>query len=370
MGEALAAYRQNHQGFFPPELGDLIVEKMLSDPNSLKCPAAIAAGLGSVRNPNQVTDPGAADGKVFGYNYEISQKDTAWEGAGYGFSLYRFKQLQMKSLVGQYMPVVRCSHHGPDRRLNLAVDGSIYESGLYWESSFVDILPGSRLAPELVAMSHLPMAQLVRPRSNQATPAMLDLRPWYNARFEDPWVHSETGQELTSFTLDLTAGLFASQTIQFEPAGIVQLNGKVGGEGEFRGYNRLMYPTNVAAIRIGRTFKVMHVLGGVVHRSPANTIVARLQFVAEGIRPPRFWEWRYGTDVSQLSFGPSDRQNESELATVAWTGDFEKEREFGRRAQLFHLRFVNPEPDQVVTQINFGAGDGVSSPFIAAITLE
>jgi len=371
IGDALAVYRQSHQGEFPRELGDLVAESWLTDPNHLKCPATDVTGQSQVP-PERFPVPGEGDGRVVGYNYELSRSPTYWEGNSYEFSFYRFKQLQRNSLAGGNMPIVRCLHEvGEESRwLNLAADGSVYESGLYWESEFVDILPGPRLAPELVKWGHLPMRQLVRPRPQGATAAMLDLRSYYNARFDDPWINADKGEELISFILDLREGLYRSDQTVFEPAGIIQLNGRIVTSGDSLGYERLMYPTHTPSIRLGRAFKLMHVLGGVLFESPADTVVARLRFFQEDRQPAALWEWRYGVDVNSLGYNRGDEDDLGENAHVAWVGQFERKQKSGSQARMFHLQFVHPHPDQPVSHFEFHAGDGVSSPFIAAITLE
>lgn len=369
IAEAVAAHRQLRGDAMPAELGDLLHEKLPGDPAILQCPAALAAGVGSVTNRGSETDPGAADGREIGYNDELGKSYTEWEGDARGIGDYQFKRMQFDSLAKRYFPIVRCSNHGA-QRLNLAADGSIDKSGLYWEENFVDNLPGTRLAPELDSMSHLPMSQLVRPRPSGAADAMPDLRKWFNARFEDPWMYGVPGQERTGFADALAGGLLTSHGIAFEPAGLIQLSGKIEAEAYFEGFGRRMYPTNVNAIGIGRRVEALHVLGGALYGSPKGSVIARLHFHTAEPEEAMTWEWRFGMEVDQLTYGPGEEVDSTETIDAGWTGNYRPGGGTGRKACLFLLRYVNPKPATVIIRLGFADGDGVSAPFTSAITLE
>lgn len=369
MGDALAAYRQDHGGSFPLQLGDLI-PGYLTDPGVLKCPAALEKGKAGVATLNFI-DPCSKDGRVIGYTWEMCQDDPDfWEGQGYNVKFAKFKELQRRSLIGEWVPVVRCGHHGADHHLNLTASGKLYESGEYWECNFADTLPGPRLAPELVEQANLPMSALVRPRSTGATSAMLDLRPWYNARFEDPWIMVEHWEEQTDFARYLTNGFIVSQGIAFDAAGIVQLNGKITAQGGWAGFTRLKYPTAVRSITVNKPFRVMHVLGAVLFEDPVETIVARIELHRDGSHPKSVWVWRYGLDTLTYRFVPSAAEPRLSSTAVAWQGGFLNPQDRGQKPRLFHLRFVNPEPEAIVSRADFFTGDGHSAPFISSITLE
>ncbi len=369
MGQAVAVYRHDHDGQFPKALGALF-PRYLSNALVLKCPAALRSGESGPANPGLVS-PSGNDGRVVGYNWEMSLDDPSlWAGQTIQMSFYEFKRLQLESLVGKNVPIIRCTHHGPERVLNLTSNGQIYESGDdYWECNFVDVISGSRLAPELVRMAHLPMSELVRPRPPNATDAMPDLRSHYNARFEDPWIHADMGEEWPDFAKALNDGLLTSRGINFDPAGMIQLNGMIVSN-ERNGYTRLTYPTNVPPIEVKRAFRVMHVLGGVVFESPANSIVGRIEFYRGDGSRLATWEWKYGADVEEVIYRVTREQLPSEKLHVAWIGETGAGPSSGKRARLFHLHYVNPEPDTVVSEIRFLPGDTASSPFIAAITLQ
>ena len=320
LAEALGNYRQDHNGAFPSRLRDLC-PKYVPDESLLRCPAAVQRGTAGTANPNLIV-PGEGDGSVVGYTWEMSPEDPpGWDGQGFGMSFAKFKELQRKSLVGKHFPVIRCSHHGADTFLNLAVDGQIYESGLYWECNYVDQLPAMRLAPVLVELADQPMSALLQPRPAEAIDSMLNLRPWCNARFQDPWVMSDLKMEQFQPDQELGRGVMTNRGVGFDPAGIIQLNGKLNPAGDWHGFSRLAYPTAVKSITIQRSFRVMHVLGAVQFEDPFGTRVGTVEIHRTGSRPEK-WTWRYGVDVLNYRVAPGEPGPQLESTVVAWTGRF------------------------------------------------
>lgn len=371
MGEAIAAYRQDHAGQFPAELGDLY-GRYLSNPAVLKCPAALAAGIAGQRDPT-LLELSEKDGAVIGYNWEMIWEDPEfWEGQGWGMKFRDFKRMQLESLIGDHMPVLRCSHHTnikENLKLNLTADGRIYESEDYWECNFVDTLPAYRLAPEMVHMAGTPMSQLVRPRPLHATDDMIDLRSYYNARFEDPWIRTNPGEEWTAFGISLTGGVLRSNELSFDPAGIIQLNGRID-PGGLNGFSRLKFPTNVNKILINRPFRIMNVIGAVVYPSEIGKIVARITFYSGDDEAIDEWDWKYGIDVSQATAPQAAATARSGALKPAWEGRFRLSDYRGEKAQLFHLRYRRTQSTVPVKYIRFSTGETFSAPLISAITLE
>lgn len=372
LSEGLAAYRASHDGVFPADLGALFPD-FVSDPQVLRCPEAVKKGIPGPRIQGFL-DPSASDNRVIGYTWEMPERNPAfWEGLGLGMTFRRFKELQHQSLVGDQVPIIRCSHHGEHQVLNLTVNGRIYESGNYWEGNFVTTLPGPRLAPELVEMANRPMRELVRPRSIGLTPDQLDLRAHYNARFEDPWTmaESEIAQyELTDFPDRLGRGPLVSRGVSFDAVGIIQLNGRLHPRGGWFGFDRPMYPEAAPPIPVNQRFRYLHVLGAVLFEDPPGTVICTVDVRRSGHSEKSTWNWRYGEDVLTYRFLPERGEPALETSPTALVGRFLREPEGGHRPRLFHLRWENPLPELEVTELNIRAGEGVSSPFMVAITLE
>ena len=133
IGEAIAAYRTDHDGEMPDWLSDLY-PKYLSDPKLLLCPADETGGT-----PAQYTafkDPLMPSSYLYTFNplkypgkptvFEIDQPDSD-----------TFKEavtIEMKH-YGEMAPTVRCLHHSQVQILNLAYNGKVYLSKRSWGSS-------------------------------------------------------------------------------------------------------------------------------------------------------------------------------------------------------------------------------------------
>ena len=218
------------------------------------------------------------------------------------------------------------------------------------------------------------MAALVAPRPPGATPSMLDLRSNYNARFEDPWALCDTKLEPTHFIRDRdqSGGLIRSDGVAFDAAGIIQLGGRIVPEEKgatWYGFTDQMYPSAVRGITVGRLFRTLHVLGAVLFEDAAGVPAANIMLHRSGA-DPETWTWRYGEDVLAYRFVPGTAEPELKTTVIAWKGVYARPQPKGEIPRLFHLKYANPKPDQLVTHIDFIAAEGIASPFITAITLE
>lgn len=397
IGEALACYAYENEGAYPEHLGDL-VPTYLAEGFVLQCPAAILLGWSGLARAS-VIDLSRGDRRTHGYSWELNPNEYIYVSGGKPqMSFGTLKRLQMATPIGDRVPIVRCWHSyyswnlvtgevvysgesgdmaGGGEVLNLTRDGRIYESGNYWECLYVDVVPWPYLAPELVAMSRIPMEERLRERPATASSELLDLRPWCNARIEDPWIFAEWGQELKSFEDSLENGLLRHDGVAFDAAGLIQLNGRLMPEPNgpshpyTYGYRDPHYPEKVEGIAAGQSFHRLHLLGGVLFDSPAGTEVARLKFIRAGEAPSSMMRWIYGRDVAGLYFRRNQGvDHDLEGARVAWTGvsDLPFLADFG--ARLFHLTWDNPMPDVVVEKMDFYHGDQASAPFLLAITVE
>ncbi len=129
---AIEAYRRDHKEI-PNWLNEL-VPKYLADTNLLVCPVT--------KHTGQQSAFGVLDPKVYSsYLYEFTPTPIpeVVKGAfpGPKMSMGEWKHQQMK-LVGGEVPLVRCLLHEP--ALNLSIGGKVYESPVYWELNFTNIV--------------------------------------------------------------------------------------------------------------------------------------------------------------------------------------------------------------------------------------
>ncbi|MGI9240924.1 MAG: hypothetical protein ACR2RV_08985 [Verrucomicrobiales bacterium] len=366
IGDAIQSYRIKSDGAFPDDLGHLLGE-YLSDSDVFLCPVAKRVGEFGVKGEN-LRDPKGES--ISSYTWELSPITEFPLDDGEKISSRDFKMLQMQTAVGAKVPILRCDRH-PDKWLNLTALGEVYESGQMWESMWVDRVALPYLIPAAVNQSTRPLSERLRPRPPSATARMLDLRPWCNARLEDPWIGWRDGEELTEFVEGLEGdGLFLHDGVSFDPAGLIQL----GGTPSEKHHDVPHYPTSVPPVTIGQKFSQMHLLCGLAFASPEGSVVAKLHLHHRAVdgRTPAVTTipWRYGIDVANLGF-PMDGDPElsSSASSVAWTGFCELSRRFDLKARIFHLVVENPLPEIEVESFDFEGGLEQSAPFILAVTL-
>ena len=136
---AILAYRKDNKDV-PNWLSDLY-PKYLSDPNVLLCSVTLKT--------ERLSPFGAPDPKLrCSYLYEFAQTPmTAVVKSAFGGPLRtnRDWKRQQMGLVGSDVPIVRCLLHKPV--LNLSFGGKIYESPLFWEQNFVDVVKMEDFSP-------------------------------------------------------------------------------------------------------------------------------------------------------------------------------------------------------------------------------
>lgn len=139
IGAAILAYRKDHKTV-PNWLSDL-VPKYLPDMDVLICPVT--------EQTDRLSPFGALDPKIrCSYLYEFPNTPIAEvvkaAFPGPMMTTRQWKQQQM-GLVGSDVPIVRCLMHEP--ALNLSFGGKVYESPLFWETNFLDVVNMEDLSP-------------------------------------------------------------------------------------------------------------------------------------------------------------------------------------------------------------------------------
>jgi regulation of enolase protein 1 (concanavalin A-like superfamily) len=139
ISEAILAYRKEHKDI-PNWLSDL-VPKYLPDDAVLICPVTTKTG--------RLSPFGALDPKLrSSYLYEFcpTPMTATVKGAFDGpLRTNRDWKRQQMGLVGSEVPIVRCLLHNPV--LNLSFGGRIYESPMFWEQNFLDVVRMEDFAP-------------------------------------------------------------------------------------------------------------------------------------------------------------------------------------------------------------------------------
>jgi len=139
IGEAILAYRKEHKDI-PNWLSDL-VPKYLPDAAVFICPVTTKTDRLS---PFGVLDPKIRCSYLYAFALTPIPEVIKQAFPGRMMSMREWKRQQM-GIVGSEVPIVRCLLHKPV--LNLSFGGKIYESPLFWEENFLDVVKMEDFSP-------------------------------------------------------------------------------------------------------------------------------------------------------------------------------------------------------------------------------
>jgi hypothetical protein len=177
---------------------------------------------------------------------------------------------------------------------------------------------------------------------------------------------------------NLSVGLVEVEGVSFDLRGVIRLRAT---HPKGRPWTLIwnQYPTRVQGIGIGRMFTQMHVLhgaaGGWRHTMdgarqpvPDGTPIARFTYhYADGSQ--RTDDVVYGRDVREWWEGPGDRAD-TERNQVVWRGTNAIAEFYGARLRLYRTTWTNPQPQTVVTHLDYESLLTACGPFLVAVTVE
>jgi hypothetical protein len=348
---AIQEYRALHCGALPERLSDL-AQELLSDPNILICP--YVQFRGGLRLWKKRFSDWASDAHT-SYSYELSTTPlTQYHWRGYPKATWRqFKERQSAEL-GSLVPIVRCLDHRPC--LNLAMNGSIYESAEYWERNFSQddhlLTVGKLFKVPTTPVSEQDFA----PRGPRANPRLLDLTHFYNATLTNSW-QGFPGNHLRG----LPSGVQEFDGIPFDVRGVIQLGGtELPAD----------FPSQVGGIRVGQKCVRIHFLHALSFEYKTGTVQASY-FMHYSTGVVEEFRIVYGHDIIDWWHEPG-RTASPTNAVTAWTGQNEASKAYGMATSLYHTTWENPRKDTEIATITIDAGTKqyLSGPFVVAITLE
>jgi len=355
---AISEYRKQHQGKLPDRLSAL-EPKFVNDPKNLICPYVQRnGGLRQWRKEirDLEFDPHTS------YGYEFPRKefgDDLWRGLPKRtWRDLKERQVEKLGKLGGVVPIVRCHFHRP--RLNLAFDGVIYESELYWEKNFAELVSMEEMYPAHLFASAAGRPKLVAgdfpQRAPRASPRSLDLTPHYNGRLTDSW-QGFPGNDLAH----LPSGLTEFGDVAFDVRGVIQLRGE---EHELP----FSFPVIVEGISVNQKLRRIHFLHGTTFVPITQTNIATylIHFADNQAREiPSV----YGQQIADWWDDPKHPWEPTD-AKVAWTGRNEAADAYGKCLRIYQSAWENPLKDTAVSSISFVSGSTISAPFLLAITIE
>lgn len=357
--DAVQAYRMDHKDL-PNWLSDL-VPQYLPDANVLICPACKRTGKSE--------PPGMADPKIAcSYLFEFSPQPLGKALPDSPKTTRREWKRRQMGLVGSVVPIVRCRNH--KEVLNLAFDGTIYDSGASWENLltnrinvvqlnpthiFADLERGTNAADGPGSATRDPRFP---PRDPTAKPGEIDLTRYYNAALTQSW-HGNENNDLAS----LPSGLQTFGGVEFDVRGIVQLSSKTPAAKN--------YPPQIKGIKINRKCRTLHFLhaaGFGSQGSEGKQIGAYVIHYATNqmrLEIPII----YGRDVRNWHKPAGEKSSPGELAEV-WTGENPISKASNGAIRLFETTWTNVAPNVRIDTIDYVSAMLTPAPFLIAITAE
>ncbi len=355
--QAIQSFKNDHKAL-PNWLSDL-VPQYLEDANLLICPVCRRTGKTETK---ALSDPKLP----CSYVYEFSPAPLGSTYTNVETRTHReWKQRQM-GLVGSIVPVVRCRHHQP--LLNLAFDGTIYDSGGSWERLLTNQIPFEELSAQRIFAGEAPPKSAAKakgrpvrrfdPRGASTPKELLDLSGFYNAGLNDSW-HGGTGNDLSS----LPKGVHVFDGVKFDVRGIVQLASKSPSSTN--------YPVQAQGIKVNQKCERIHFLHaaafGTLHTGTNAIGWYVLHFSNDQMRLQI--PIRYGHDVQDWHQLPNEPPMNSDL-TVAWLGENAVSKRMTNSIRLFRTTWTNVAPAVEIESMDFVSAMAGPAPFLVAITVD
>lgn len=282
-----------------------------------------------------------------------------------------WKELLRRTPVGDKVPIVRCNS---SHILNLAYDGSIYESGVYWESLFVDEITMPYLLCELARKGLL--SERIEPRTIQ-DPRCLDLADAGNGLLQDPWWigFGDYGLSTLKASLESSEGVIGG--VLFDARCLIQVRGKLleVDDPELslidKGYSSPGFPTTSKWISVGQTGRRLWVLGGSLFPGERGVELARIELVREAGGSVDSLPIIYGEHVEEMWYRPDASAEDSPAPVPIWTGANPEAEVQGERLRVYLNAYDIPSPEERIEKIRLvSSALSVSSPFVVGMTLE
>ncbi|HZR19721.1 MAG TPA: hypothetical protein VFE51_20720 [Verrucomicrobiae bacterium] len=354
--DAIQAYQFDHKDL-PNWLSDLVPD-YLSDANVLICPVC--------RRTGRTEQPPLADPKLAcSYVFEFCPVPAGAARSGEAPHTRREWKRRQMGLLGSVVPMVRCRFHDPV--LNLAFNGSIYESPMQWELLFTNRIRaaelsiraifGGDIAEEPVAPStNTPAPELVR-HDPSTVSHPVDLSRFYTSNLAQAW-QGKPGDDLAA----LPKGLQHLGGVDFDIRGIVQLKGQSPALSAF--------PASAKGIPVHQRCQHLYFLhaacvsGKVEDGEQIGSYVVHLPNDQMTLDIPIY----YGRSVLNWHQEKAESTPDKDLK-VAWSGQNALSARGDRPIRLFMTAW-NLAPGVEVDSLDFVSAERNAAPFLVAISFD
>jgi hypothetical protein len=354
--DAIQAYQFDHKDL-PNWLSDLVPD-YLTDPNVLICP--VCRRTGKTESP-PLADPKLACSYVFDFCPVPVGPILPREAR---HTRREWKRRQM-GLVGSAVPMVRCRHHNPV--LNLAFNGTIYESPQDWELMFTNRIRAEELSTHAIFgtveagdASTTPLTSPAKEFVRREVPPLhhwVNLTNFYNSDLAEPWL-GKPGDNLASFP----TGQRIFGGVEFDARGVVQLKGNRSSGGKF--------PAEVKGIVLGQRCQHLYflhaarLLGPVEDGEQIGSYFVHLPNSQLPLEIPIY----YGRTVLDWHDDQKEVPAGKDLK-VAWTGENSAGKRTGHGIRLFVTTW-NLAPGVEIESLDFVSMGRNAAPFLLGISFD
>lgn len=196
----------------------------------------------------------------------------------------------------------------------------------------------------------------IPPRDPRATPALLDLSNFYNARLDRTWHPGLPNNNLAA----LPSGVQTIGSVEFDVRGVVQLAG--------RNLWREGFPEMVRGIPVRQHCARLHFLHAAGWDAADGRQIGNFVIRYAGGKR-RFAPILFGQDVGNWRTERNDPRLKGP-ETVAWMETAESSTNEGSVHRLFVSTWENPLPEVEIEAIDYASFMTEAAPFLIAITLE
>jgi hypothetical protein len=296
------------------------------------------------------------------YLYEFA--DTPIPTGIHGGSNHTMKEWKRRQMgiVGSKIPMVRCHHHQPNV-LNLSFDGRVYEGPGGWEAELREVdanelMPSRIFAADTAAASLNRAKSEIPPRDSRTPARLIDLSKHYNAALTEGWHRIGPNEPIANDLSNLPRGIQKLAGTDFDIRGLIQLGSPK--------LNHPRFPKSARNIEVNQKatrLQFLHATGW--SASEGTPVATYVIHYADG--KSHEFTINYGDHVIDwVAWQPNLREPDS---VVAWSGN-SPATGGGTTLNLFKTQWVNPDPTQTITRIDFIAANNDPAPFLIAISAE
>ena len=360
--EALQRYVADCRSY-PQILSDLADTGYL-DARVLLCPAVMRRGDFSLQDPGLMNWIDRERYTLYKYEYAL------------GTEKHSRLNWQRQTEAGDWVTIIRCNEHRPKEaqfHLNLALNGAIYPSRLFWEQELIHLCAYYYLKDaEILKKGPLPLHRRMGSRAPEADASRsADLTLHYNALLSDGWMTSKPVDSLAEFDKKFLppSRLLNHEEVAFDVRGALVLDGGKIAESamrpRFRNSKLALFPTVARPIVATLQGSRLHALIGCFYEAEPNAVVGRLT-VRYGNHRQKDLFLRYGENIAATREELTRAGHRT--ASPVWSPTPHRDHSVHTARLVCHVVWEGLDASQVIREIQFAGTETNTCLFLLALS--